>query len=280
MHIDISTPRTASFFSSRLSSCRRPARTVAVVLTAGAAALALTACGGPAGKGDQAGTDGAGADKGLKLLWVGDSIAESEAPALGAALKAGGAQFKSMAAAGGGTVVSGKPPLDELSKSTWDELPGNIRSFKPDVIAYQITTYDWGTPEEQKKSYERLADLAAREGAQLVIVTAPPFKIDEFYKPNEGAIKTAPKSAREVAEKHPGKVRFLDAAALWGTDATADKALRSQDGIHSCQQGAAAFAKWFGGKLGEQFPFTPAAPQEWAKGSWTGDKKYAELKCS
>ncbi|MCX4851658.1 SGNH/GDSL hydrolase family protein [Streptomyces sp. NBC_00893] len=259
-------------------------RALPLALVATTAALGLTACQDPATSTKDNGaatTAEAGKRQGQaqdikprRLLWMGDSIGEAEAPALGAAIKAGGAEFTSMAAAGGGGVIG------EIAAPTWDELPRKLASFKPDVVAYQITTYDWGTAAEQRTGYERLAKTVHDAGADLLIVSAPPFKIDDFYKPNETAIKTAPRSAREVAEKNPDTVHFLDASALWGPDGAAAKAQRSKDGIHSCQQGSAAFATWFGKKLNLRYGFTPASPNQWATGSWTGDKVYGPLGCA
>ncbi|UNO40367.1 SGNH/GDSL hydrolase family protein [Streptomyces sp. MST-110588] len=260
---------------------RTARRTTALAVTATAALLALTACGGSgdgldttATGGQKNGTSGTSDTKPSRLLWMGDSIGEAQAPALGAAMKAGHAEFKSMAAAGGGGVL-GK----ELSASTWQTLPKELKSFKPDVVAYQITTYDWGTRDEQRAAYERLAKTVNDAGAQLLIVSAPPFKIDDFYKKHEAEITTAPKAAKEVADKHPDTVRFLDASALWGSDSSAAKAQRSKDGIHSCQQGSAAFATWFGEQLSKQYGFTPAPVDQWATGKWTGDKTYSALGC-
>ncbi|ATL31392.1 SGNH/GDSL hydrolase family protein [Streptomyces formicae] len=258
---------TADSFPSR--SVRRPA---ALALIAAAGVVALAACGGGQPSGEQS-SDARKNAKAPTVLWMGDSIAEAEAPALGAALKAGDADFTSMAAAGGGGVVG------EIAKPTWGQLAKELKSAKPDVVAYQITTYDWGTPDEQRAGYERLAKQVNEAGADLVIVSAPPFKIDDFYKPHAAEIKTAPKSAEEVADKKEGKVRFLDAAALWGTDHAAPKAQRSKDGIHSCQQGSAAFAQWLTGELGKRYSFEPAPLDRWATGSWTGDKVYAPLGC-
>lgn len=266
---------------------QRPARRAAgLVLAATTAALALTACQASgngsdtaadrstATAGDQQTPDGRkNATKPHRLLWMGDSIGEVQAPPLGAAMKASHVEFKSIAAAGGGGVVG------EIAQPTWERLPKELKSFKPDVVAYQITTYDWGTPGEQRGAYERLAKTVNDAGAELLIVSAPPFKVDDFYKSHEAAIKTAPKSAKEVADMHPNTVRFLDASALWGTDNTAATAQRGKDGIHSCQQGSAAFTKWFGEQLNKQYGFTPAAVDQWATGSWTGDKVYAQLSC-
>ncbi|MYV99425.1 SGNH/GDSL hydrolase family protein [Streptomyces sp. SID3343] len=234
-----------------------------------------SSAGASAEAGARQGPSGAGnkSAKLAKLLWMGDSIGAVEAPALEAAMKADGVEFASMAAAGGGGVIG------EPAEPTWEQLPKELGSFKPNVVVYQITTYDWGNPQEQQAGYERLVKTVTDAGAELVIVSAPPFKIDDFYQPHEAEIKSAPKSARDVADKHPDKVRFLDAAALWGTDSTAAKAQRSNDGIHSCQQGAAAFAHWLGKELGKQYSFTPAAVDRWATGSWTGDKVYARLGC-
>ncbi|MEU5974434.1 SGNH/GDSL hydrolase family protein [Streptomyces sp. NPDC047315] len=264
-------------------SSRRRYALALVIATSG---LALTACGGAddirtegtttaAVPGDQssAGSEkkGTGPDK---LLWMGDSIGEAQAPALGAALKAGGVEFKSVAAAGGGGVIG------EMAAPTWESLPKELASFKPDVVAYQITTFDWGTPQEQRTAYERLAKTVNDAGAELVMVSAPPFKVDDFYKPHAAAIGTAPKSAKSVADQRPDSVHFLDAAPLWGTDSAAAKAQRSKDGIHSCQQGSAAFAQWFGKELNALYSYAPAAADQWATGAWTAEKVYGKFGCS
>ncbi|MFF7250984.1 SGNH/GDSL hydrolase family protein [Embleya sp. NPDC008237] len=238
-----------------------------------AAATSAAAPSATARDGRESSAAGTRSAKLARLLWTGDSIGEVEAPALQAAMRANGTEFKSMAAAGAGGVIG------EVAEPTWEQLPKELGSFKPNVVVYQITTYDWGKPEEQHASYERLVKTVTDAGAELVIVSAPPFRIDDFHKPHEAEIKSAPKSARDVADKHPGKVRYLDAAALWGTDGAAAKAHRSSDGIHSCQQGSAAFAQWLGKELGKQYSFTPAAVDRWATGSWTGDKVYGRLGC-
>lgn len=264
---------------------RRHTRRSALASASAAAALALTSCGAPGsgtdgattatapGGGRRAAGAPAGDAKPRRLLWMGDSIATAQAPALRAAMEAGGARFASMAAVGGGGVVG------EIAASTWKKLPHELRSFEPDVVAYQITTYDWGTSVQQRAGYERLAGAVNHAGADLLLVSAPPFRADDFYKPHEKAIKTAPKAAAQVAHHHPATVHFLDASALWGTDAAAGKAQRSKDGIHSCQQGSAAFAAWFGRQVHRQYGFAPAPVDRWATGSWTGDKAYALLGC-
>ncbi|WP_050514505.1 SGNH hydrolase domain-containing protein [Streptomyces rimosus] len=292
-HIADSPSSSQQQFPAPAAPRRRPGRrghpalAAGALLVVGVSLAALTGCGNSAsGNGDNAGSAASAPPAGKnggkplsKLLWMGDSIAEAEAPALEAAVKAGGAEFKSIASAGGGTVVKGEGPTAQFADDTYKQLAKAVETFHPDVIAYQVTTYDWGTAAQQAGSYERLAKAAKDAGAELVIVSAPPFKIDDFYKSHEAAIKSAPKAAQDAAAKNAGQVRFFDAAGLWGTDSAAAKAQRSQDGIHTCQQGAAAFANWFGGQLSRHYSFTPAAPEKWAKGTWTGSKVYGQLKC-
>ncbi|WP_030559484.1 SGNH/GDSL hydrolase family protein [Streptomyces aureocirculatus] len=265
---------------------RGSGRAAAAALAAATALLALAACSSSADGASDERTSAADPDeqtsdttgkhtKPQRLLWMGDSIAEVEAPALGAAMKSAGVEFGSMAAAGGGGVV-GK----ELAAGTWKDLPKKLKSFRPDVVAYQITTYDWGTPDEQRAAYARLAKTVEDAGAELLIVSAPPFKLDDFYKKHEAEIKTAPRSAAKVAAERPDTVHHLDATALWGAASTAAKAQRSKDGIHSCQQGSASFAKWFGEQLGKRYGFEPAPVDKWATGAWTGDKAYSRLGCA
>ncbi|QFY10756.1 SGNH/GDSL hydrolase family protein [Nonomuraea phyllanthi] len=251
-----------------------PGRRRAGAILALAAGIALAGCGtSTASSGDQpARTPGGG---GVRVLWMGDSIAGAQAPALEAALEAGGAAFRNATSDGGGNVVAGDHPVTaKAAEDTWKTLKENLASFRPTVIAYQITSYDWGTAREQLSAYRRLAGAAADAGARLVLVSAPPFKIDDFFAPHEKAIRRAPAMAAKAAG-----AGFLDASELWGNDYAAGKAQRAEDGIHSCQQGSAAFATWFAKKLGGLTGFAPAAPGDWATGPWTGDERFVKLGC-
>ncbi|NJP88463.1 SGNH/GDSL hydrolase family protein [Nonomuraea sp. FMUSA5-5] len=239
---------------------------------------ALAGCGASATPSSGASPRAAAAN-GVRVLWMGDSIAGAQAPALKAALEAGGAAFKDATSDGGGNVVAGDHPVTTMAaKDTWKALRENVAAFRPTVIAYQITTYDWGTPAQQLAAYRKLARTAGDAGARLVLVSAPPFKLGEFYRPYEKAIRSAPEMAAK-AVKSDARARYLDASELWGDDYAAAKAQRAKDGIHSCQQGSAAFATWFGGRLGELARFTPAAPATWATGRWTGDERFVKLGC-
>jgi hypothetical protein len=264
---------------------RRPLCRVAAAGVIAALGLGLAACGG-GGADDGArperrsATAGALEKTGKKVLWMGDSIAAAEGPALGAALAAGGVEFKDASSDGGGTVVEGGDQITKMiSTDTWEALDKNLASFRPTVVAYQVTTYDWGTREQQRAAYAKLVAKAKDAGARAVFVPTPPIKIDDFYKEHAPQMATASPVAKEVARDSGGAAVYLDASQLWGADAKVKKAQRAADGIHNCQQGAAAFADWFATELGKKEGFKPAPVDTWASGSWTGDNRYTTLKC-
>ncbi|RBQ20956.1 SGNH/GDSL hydrolase family protein [Spongiactinospora rosea] len=241
-----------------------------------AVAVALAGCGAAAVTATPARTaTPAPTATGVKVLWMGDSIAGAQAPAVAAALTAAGVAVKDATSAGGGNVVAGGHEVTTMGAAdTWKRLQKEIASFRPTVIAYQITAYDWGTTRQQLAAYRKLARTAGDAKARLVLISPPPFKIDDFFRPHEKAIRSAPAMAAKA-----GNATFLDTADLWGDDPAADRAQRAKDGIHSCQQGSAAFAAWFAKRLGELTGFTPAAPAAWATGRWTGDERFGKLGC-
>ncbi|WP_242582061.1 SGNH/GDSL hydrolase family protein [Amycolatopsis sp. 195334CR] len=236
-------------------------------LAAACAVLAVAAC-SPA--------EPAPAAPPSKLLWMGDSVAEGLAGPLAAAAQAGGLSMESIASTGGGN-VSG---IEELTKSTWDQLTGKLGSFDPDVVAYQVSTYDWGTEGEQLAAYEKLLATVTAAGATLVFVTMPPIKADEFYAPHLAELQRTGGLVRRVADGSGGKAVVLDSAAVWGPEYRLDrdgKRDRSPDGIHTCPQGAARFTAWLLGELAARFPgFTPAAPESWANAGWAGGPAFRD----
>lgn len=205
-----------------------------------------------------------------KVLFLGDSVAAGEALPLAAAFKASGVEFQSIAADGGGNVVG------PFSEENWQKLPGQITSAHPAVVVYQLTTYDWGSEEEQRAGYGKLLTTVTGAGAKLVFVTTPPIKPDDFYQPHMAELNRAPDAARAVASS--GKATVLDAAAVWGStyqQVKNGKADRSADGIHTCPQGAARFTGWLLAELAKLFPgFTPAPAQSWANTGWAADNHF------
>ncbi|MBF4549471.1 SGNH/GDSL hydrolase family protein [Pseudoclavibacter sp. VKM Ac-2888] len=213
------------------------------------------------------------------VLWLGDSTAVAEAPALKAAFEAAGVGFESGAADGGGAVVDPGPPMSELVQSIWPDLQKSIAESGADTVMWQVTMYDWGTPEQQVQGLQKLANEVEKAGADLVIISAPPIG-DEMYLENSASTATLGASAQSVASASDGQVVYLDAAELWGTDPSDAKALRSSDLTHNCQQGALAFANWLTTKYEALPGGVPAAPVEsWGTGSWTGDPVFADWDC-
>lgn len=263
---------------------RRLGRAAALSSAALTTVLALTSCGSSPAPGQDPGTtnpsagsqqqqsDTGALKKPSKVLWMGDSIAVGEAQPLAAALKSSGIDLTSIASDGGGGAV-GPTALPDA------DIASTLASVRPDLVAYQITTYDWGTPKEQQ-AYEKLIATTKAAGAHLVIVTTPPFEIGDFYAKNKADIQSAPQAAKAAVAAHPADASFLDAAALWGTDYKAPQAQRSADKTHSCQQGTAQFAQWFTTELAELAQFTPADPKGWANGAWTKSDVFAKLNCS
>jgi hypothetical protein len=131
----------------------------------------------------------------------------------------------------------------------------------PDVVIHQTTTYDWGTREEQLDGYGRLLESVAGEGADLVFVTPPPIRPDDFYEPHMGGLERVPEVAREVAGDSSGQATVLDATDVWGEEYLQEREGtpdRNPDGIHTCPRGAARFTAWLLVELAELHP--PARP--------------------
>lgn len=196
------------------------------------------------------------------VLFAGDSIAAGLSAPLTEAFAASGVRFRSIASEGGGNVVGPN------AESTWATLPDAIAETAPAVVVYQITTYDWGTAQEQQDAYTRLAQTVTEAGATLVVVTMPPIRPDDFYAPHLADLaRTA-----DVAGAVPG-VHLRDAGEVWGAEFQPDG--RSSDGIHACPQGAARYTTWLLRELATLWPgFTPAAPETWANTGWSADKRF------
>ncbi|MER6989077.1 SGNH/GDSL hydrolase family protein [Saccharopolyspora hirsuta] len=231
--------------------------------------LLTAACSGdPATTGAPAGRGG-----GLsKVVLLGDSVAVGEALPMAAAFEASGVEFQSLAADGGGNVVG------PFSDEHWEELPEQLAAAEPTVVVYQLTSYDWGSQQEQQAAYDKLLTTVTGVGAQLLFVTTPPIEPDDFYAPHMADLERAPEVARAVAAGSSGRAEVLDAGEVWGStyqqvrDGVAD---RSADGIHTCPQGAARFTNWLLARLADRFPgFTPAEARTWANTGWAADDHF------
>ncbi|MGJ7908685.1 SGNH/GDSL hydrolase family protein [Actinopolyspora sp. H202] len=209
-----------------------------------------------------------------EVLWLGDSVAAQLAKPLTSAAKASELPFKSIAAAGGGN-VSGR---EKLTQSTFQRLNKALDSYSPDVVTYQVSTYDWGTEKEQRAAYEKLLQTVADSGAKLAIVTMPPIKPDDFYKDHMDELDRTTRLVEEVAASSDGKAVVFDSTQVWGEEFQKKRdgeLYRKSDGIHTCPQGAAQFTDWMLEKLAKQFGgFTPTKPESWADAGWSGDSEF------
>ncbi|WP_016699468.1 SGNH/GDSL hydrolase family protein [Actinoalloteichus spitiensis] len=232
-------------------------------------AVTSTACG--ASPGDDPGGRGwtgshQAAEVGVSpVLFLGDSVAAGQAVALRHGLAESGVAFIDATSTGGGNVVG--PNAEEQ----WERLGTDLAEAAGGVVIYQITTYDWGTPDEQRAAYQRLAERTADLDADLLLVSMPPIRPDEFYEPHVDELATAGEAARQVADDHDD-VEYLDASGVWGEEYARERdgrIDRSEDGVHTCPQGAARFTNWALARLADLYDgFTPAEPDTWANTGW------------
>lgn len=249
------------------------------LLASAASALMLTACGAAEGPGVSAGEDRGGwtaspsaEQSGVSpMVLLGDSVAAQLALPLGQAMAESGALFVDATSTGGGNVIG--PNAD----STWRELPQRVEEAAGGVVVYQLTTYDWGTPADQEKAYNDLADAAARADARLLLVSMPPIAADEFYADHMDELASAHDAARKVADERES-VAFLDASQVWGEEYSRlrdGRSDRSDDGIHVCPQGAARFTSWLTERVAEEHVgFTPAPAEKWANAGWASEGEF------
>lgn len=210
-----------------------------------------------------------------KLLWMGDSIAAQLELPLFAAAATSEMSMTSIASDGGGNVAG----PDNLSESTFDKLTAALRSHHPDIVAYQVSTYDWGTEKDQRAAYEKLLETVDDAGARLVLVTMPPIKADDFYADHMEALERTTGLVDDVADASEGKAGVFGSADVWGEDfqLRRDGELdRKPDCIHTCPQGAARFTVWFTKEFADTVDgYTAPDAVSWANAGWSGADEFS-----
>ena len=205
------------------------------------------------------------------VLWIGDSVAADEAPAVLAAFAAAGIPGVDGAWAGRRFVESdGVVPAD-IFPPLLAEVDGD------DLVVVQLSLWDSPFPEDvQRAAFEWFIGLVRPTGAQLLFVTAPPIRPDLVDPGMERQIGIA----RDLAAADPTHVRVLDTTPLWGAEVDADMdddgaPDRKPDLVHVCPQGAARFATWLVDQLASAYAgIVTADPMTWAGGDWAGDERY------
>ncbi|WP_129667938.1 hypothetical protein [Phytoactinopolyspora endophytica] len=119
-------------------------------------------------------------------------------------------------------------------------------------------------------------ETASDAGAEVVFVPSPPIRPDEFYAPHMDEIDRTPEVAGDVAANSDDQAVLLDSTVVWDDAYQRDgdgERDRSDDGIHTCPQGAARFTGWLMEELANRYSgFTPADPQDWANDGWAADE--------
>jgi lysophospholipase L1-like esterase len=203
------------------------------------------------------------------VLWVGDSVAGDEAPAVVAALQSAGA-----------TVVNGAFEARQLIASDGvnpaELYPPLVAAAHADLVVVQLSFWDSAFPlEQQRSAFAWFHDLVRATGAELVFVTPPPIRADLA---DPGLLRQI-MVAGELVAADPG-THLLDSVAAWGPELDADigddgAPDRKPDGVHVCPQGAARLAAWLVTQLAGMYAgLTPAPPEAWASGPWLTDRHY------
>jgi peptidoglycan/LPS O-acetylase OafA/YrhL len=205
-----------------------------------------------------------------RVLMVGDSIAFDEWPAVASSMYAGKIAISSYVSPGAGL-------LDTKYDST-TFIDRSVVDFKPDLVLYQGSLWDFGTVAEQRAAYERFAEVVLAQGARLALITIPPIRADQQIE----GLSTLTTVMNEVADAHPGRVMVFNTDQIWGPvfiqDANGDKVPeRKPDGVHVCPSGAAMYAIWLMDQLHQRFiDFVPVPPAQWATAAWVDDPRYKQ----
>jgi peptidoglycan/LPS O-acetylase OafA/YrhL len=203
-----------------------------------------------------------------RVMMTGDSIAFDEWPAVAAAMTASGVAIGSYVSPGAGVLDTKYDSSVVIEKAVSD--------FHPDLVLYQGSLWDYGSPAEQRSAYDRFASVIVATGARLAFVTVPPLRDDQADK----QLATLSGIMQEVADQYPGQVFVLNSDGAWGPtftqDVNGDKVPeRKPDGVHVCPSGAAMYALWLMSELQLRFTdFVPAPPAKWATGKWVRDPRY------
>ncbi|CAB4817136.1 unannotated protein [freshwater metagenome] len=227
----------------------------------------------PAAPGSNLGIPGAtsttfGKQRISKVLFLGDSIAFDEQPAIEAAIRAAKVEVEVAAFPGFG-VLSEKVDV-------WPIYTDTIARFAPDLVIYQLSVWDLGTVAQQRVAYERLVQLVRGNGSSLLFVTPPPFAAMD----PKSTLPQLPDIAVSLAQRDPTRIGFVESVAAWGIAFALDidkdgVPERKPDGTHICPAGAARFAAWLTDELARRYDgFTPAPVREWALGGWRDDERY------
>jgi peptidoglycan/LPS O-acetylase OafA/YrhL len=203
-----------------------------------------------------------------RVLFLGDSIAFDQQPAIAAAVRAAGLTFE-------GRAFPAQGVLSEKADS-WPEYLEVVSTFKPDLVIYQLSVWDLGPADQQRAAYQRLVELVRGSTSSLLFLGMPPFAVMD----PKSTLPQLPAIVQALAAADPGNVRYLPVTDVWGTTYAQDLDKdgvpeRKPDGVHMCPSGAARIAAWLVEQLAVAYDgVRPAPVRTWATGAWTNDERY------
>ena len=133
-----------------------------------------------------------------RVLMLGDSMAFDEFPAVAAALYTGKIAIGSYVSPGAGLLDTKYNSTEAIDKAVLD--------FHPDLVLYQASLWDFGTPDQQRAAYQHFTDVVLGQGARLALITTPPLRSDQ----RNDQLATLPGIMNEIARQHPGQVVGLE----------------------------------------------------------------------
>jgi len=209
------------------------------------------------------------------VLWDGDSLAFDQAPAVVAALQAAGVTVVDSSQVGGRLTAydDGRDPLGRLVAG----FAADPADQPVDLVIHQLTVWDAAAdPVSQQQALAALADLAAANGARLVLLTAPVVAPDMA----EPGMADLVANAEQLAAASGGQVVVVDQTPVFGDEFAYDLdgdgvPERKPDGVHVCPSGAARVAAWLIPELAFRFNgIAVVPPSAWVEGPWSQDPRF------
>ena len=207
------------------------------------------------------------------VVWAGDSVAYDIAPALHAALAAGGWVVDDSAAYPGNMLTTRDEKFD-LAAHTVEQA----QRSGAELAILQISNWDVYVGSEEYAS--TMGDLSARlaeVGTRLLVLSSPPTGDADFSAQLDRLFEVAHGLALDDPS---GNLQVIDARAVWGTPGVLDldgdgTPERKRDLMHVCPSGVARFVAWFADALDHRYDgLTPIDPAVWAAGPWVLDDRY------
>lgn len=209
------------------------------------------------------------------VLWMGDSLAFEEAPAVVATLRAAGLRVDTYAYPG--VSLAGDDFLPEGESWIVDHHAPTLVTHRSDVVFWQLALFDTiYSPDLLLARHREFADIALWNHDALVFVLPPAIVAGSVpYSPGWDRVIDV---AEQVAAEHPGDVFIVDPVDVWGEQfvryAPNGLAIRKPDGVHTCQWGGLALADLLARWLAANFDGVSPVPRDAVPTDWWDDTRF------